>query len=477
MNRIMIGVVLLLLAAAAWMVHLHRDVSEEATYVTSERCAGCHPVNYHSWKHNTLHPKMFRPVRSPDDILGDFTSDDPALTFTKEEVEYVVGNKWEQVYVRMIDGEYYPLPAKWYVQLEKWVPYKVKDWHETPMSKKCNGCHTTGFDPVSYEFSEFGIGCEACHGPASLHVRHERMEHDSACNFCHDREEGEDESGDVVIRSVSSSVCAQCHTRGSNAKSGEVEAKSFNFPVNVTPGADLERAFNQLGPKQDKKGKYWWGIGISKNRHQEYADWQQSKHSQSLREMLANYQEGGERGKLADECLHCHSTDYRMAEEGKRPTLDTAKHGVTCVACHEPHGLDKKTGMAHDGTGRCGDCHIDSMSHHASRKARAHYPCPPGLVTCADCHMPRVVKTGGYFSLRSHAFRIITPHEAELTRTGKGEAMPSSCQNGGCHEDRSIEWAKQAFDEHYSDMGDGAPAAEASHSVTPAVSQKVAATP
>ena len=55
--------------------------------------------------------------------------------------------------------------------------------------------------------------------------------------------------------------------------------------------------------------------------------------------------------------------------------------------------------------------------------------------------------------------------------------MPSSCQNGGCHEDRSIEWAKQAFDEHYSDMGDGAPAADAPLSVIPVAAEQVAATP
>ena len=109
----------LIVLVVSSVVYLHKDVSEHSVYVTSEECRDCHASNYDSWKANTLHPYMFLPVTTGERILGDFNSSDPALTFKKEDVEYVLGSKWEQVYARMIDGEYYPLPAKWHVMLKK----------------------------------------------------------------------------------------------------------------------------------------------------------------------------------------------------------------------------------------------------------------------------------------------------------------------------------------------------------------------
>lgn len=437
-----------LFAAVAYVTYLHKgNFVESETYVTSEACRDCHASNYDSWKKNTLHPYMFRPVKPESEIqapetgiLGDFTSDNPALTFKKEDIEYIVGNKWEQVYARKIDGEFYPLPAKWYVMQERWGPYKVHDWKETPMSKKCNGCHTTGFDPATYEFAEFGIGCEACHGPGSTHVNNRRKIDEASCRICHTDEEPVE--GDI-IRSVSATVCGQCHNRGQNAPKDGVHGAIFNFPVNFKPGENLESAYTEITPKKDKKNKYFWGNGIAKNRHQEFGEWSKSKHANAVKLLKEEYRKDGDRGKLTDECLYCHSTDYRHADKDNKPTLDTAKHGVTCVACHEPHGRDKTFPHAGDGLTLCGGCHADSMSHLAAKKGKSHYPCPTTSVTCADCHMPRIIKTGGFLSIRNHGFKIITPEEAQKNN------MPSSCQNGGCHEDKSIEWAMDAYQQHY----------------------------
>ena len=417
--------------------YLHKDVSNKPSYISSKACKDCHKRHYDGWS-KTLHPKMFRPVKSPEDILGDFNSKDPALTFKKEDVEFVVGNKWEQVYVKMIDGEYYPLTAKWYIQLNKWVPFKVKDWKETPMSPKCNGCHTTGFDPETFEFSEFGIGCEACHGPGNIHVQNRQKRSYPVCALCHSSDKPEETD---IIKSVNSAVCGQCHSRGQSVREGEGGKPAFNFPVNVTPGEDIKKYFNLMKPDKGKENKFWWGNGISKNRHQEFADWQNSKHSESLR--LMKEKDNKVRGKMNVRCLRCHSTDYRLSKKGDEPDLETARFGVTCVACHDPHGLDRGTSFKKDGTYVCAGCHIDSISFHSGRKGKPHYPCPPSQVACADCHMPYIVKTGGYFSIRSHAFQIIKPADAEAL------GMPSSCQNGTCHKDRTIDWAKMEFDKFY----------------------------
>ena len=433
---------LAVLLLSFFILYIHREVGEDAGYVTSVSCQACHSVQYDSWRENTLHPYMFLPVSSPDaKILGDFDRGDPAVTFKKEEIEFVLGSKWEQVYARIIDGEYYPLPAKWYVIEKRWEPFKVDDWHETPMSYKCNGCHTTGFDPNTLEFAEFGIGCEACHGPGSRHVQHESKEHTPLCNICHAGENPAHEIAEDrdIINSVSPSVCGQCHNRGTTPTGDVIKVSQFNFPTGFLPDEDIRRdPFVPSSPKDDKAN--WWGNGLSKNRHQEFSDWSKSKHSKSLNNLLESHaDESSKRGPLTGKCLHCHSTDYRHADADSKPDLTTARFGVTCVACHEPHGQDKKSPGFGDGSAICGQCHVNSMA----KDDQAHFPCPSAQVSCADCHMPRIVKTGGFFSLRSHAFQIVKP------KASKDNKMPNSCQNSGCHADKSLQWAIDAYHDHY----------------------------
>jgi hypothetical protein len=444
MGKILLS--LLLLGAVALLVYgglSHQQLKSGPYYVTSEACADCHELEHASWQ-RTLHPKMFRPVTRPDDILGDFSTPDPAVTFKKEAIEYVVGNRWEQVYVRIIEGEYYPLPAKWLVQKKQWIPYKVNDWQDTPMTKKCNGCHVTGFEPDTGEFAEFGIGCEACHGPGSRHTANRNMVQQWSCTLCHDHLDNGGEGENDIIRTVAPTVCGQCHSRGKNAQTGNIAAGRFNFPVNNLPGDNIDSNFTQKLLANDPENKYWWGFGISKNRHQEYADWGKSGHAKAL----AHLQEGNatrspscSKGAPGDACLTCHSADYHFAKEDEKPTLDTARYGVTCVSCHNPHGLDR---LAHDDIpGKCGNCHMDNFANHDGDNATSHTSHPAGVVGCVDCHMPRTVKTGGFFSLRSHAFRIVPPHASIR------EKMPNSCQNGSCHADRSVQWTLNAFDKHF----------------------------
>ncbi len=433
---------LLVLAILAWTILWHQgQIHTESDYVSSNACRGCHREHYKDWS-DTLHPRQFRPVSAAEDILGDFDSGDPALSFTKSDVEYVIGNRYEQVYARMLDGEYYPLPAKWYIEERKWVPYKVKDWRETPMSTKCNGCHTTGFDPNTLEFAEYGIGCEACHGPGGVHTQNRRMDESTWCTPCHRAENYS--SREDIVSSVNSAVCGQCHSRGVEFKDAEHIRTSFNFPISYQPGQDLPRNFNQSSPDRDKKGKYWWGTGLSKKRHQEFSDFNLSAHSKSLRNLHESHTTL--RGEKTDACLRCHSADYRLSSRDHLPDLNTAKYGITCVVCHEPHRLSLQRHQRDHSGEICGQCHADGLSLSSARSGRPHYPCPVNQASCPDCHMPYIVMTGGGYHLRSHAFRIVRPQDT------RGLDMPNSCQNGGCHADKSLDWAVQAFTEHYPEV-------------------------
>lgn len=440
MKTVVLLIVVLIAAVAGGAFYLHPDFSTKPHYVTSGECQSCHQLYYEAWRDNTLHPKMFRPVTSPDDILADFSKADPeVVTFTKDDIEFVIGNKWEQVYARMIDGEYYPLTAKWYITTQKWVPYKVEDWKDTPLSVNCNGCHTTGFNPDTYEFTEFGIGCEACHGPGSKHVDNHWAMEQPLCAICH--RESPAQHQDIIV-SVNSAVCGQCHTRGTQTQDAEHIQTTFNFPLNVTPGEAIGPDFQPMTADRDKKKKHWWGIGLSKNRHQEFADFSLSKHGRALDLMKERHTT--DRGEISDDCLACHSADYILAKAGELPDLKTATQGLTCAVCHEPHGLDRAFASVNISPAeRCGTCHVDSISIKAAARGQPHYPGPPSSKGCPDCHMPYIVMSGGAFPIRSHAFKIVPP----LATQDFG--VPNSCQNGGCHDDKPLDWAIAEFDKFY----------------------------
>ncbi len=441
MYKYLVLLVTLLVSLIIFILFLHRHVSDKATYVTSSNCQECHTKQYTSWRNNTLHPYMFLPVEHPDaKILGNFSLNDPSVTFKKEDIEYVIGSKWEQVYVQMIDGEYYPFPAKWYVIQKRWVPYKVDSWRETPLSYKCNGCHTTGFDPNTLKFEEFGVGCEACHGPGSLHIQYRQKIDQQICTICHEVNNNEVDNYQFIVKDVSPSVCGQCHNRGTSSKGDAIKGIQFNFPIDYKPGGDLRISkFTPSTPENDNKMKNWWGNGLSKNRHQEFSDWVNSPHSQSLTNMIIGQSKNSSGcGRTSSPCLECHTTDYRHAPENEKPDVYSAKLGVTCVVCHEPHGRNTAITGETSGRVKCIDCHT-GMTNGPDIN---HHPCKSDQVQCADCHMPRIVKTGGFFSLASHALRIVPPDPST-------ENMPNSCQNGGCHAERDLNWAVQTYENYY----------------------------
>jgi len=240
-----------------------------------------------------------------------------------------------------------------------------------------------------------------------------------------------------IIRSLKPAVCGQCHNRGIENKIDKYHTNvQFSFPVEYLPGQELSKNFKPSTLKTDKKGNNWWGNGVSKNRHQEYSDFAKSAHPKSLQHLRSRRDSGC--NEADDSCLKCHSADYILADDDAKPTLAEVKLGITCVVCHNPHEVGNSKKKAAD---QCVKCHTKETK--TMRLQPLHFPCPKEKVSCADCHMPRIVSTGGKFSLRSHAFKIIPPEATEKY------GMPSSCQNGACHSDKSVQWAKEEYHKFY----------------------------
>ena len=358
------------------------------------------------------------------------------------------------MFAREIEVQFYPFPAKWMVLTQEWIPYKEKTWRETPLNQKCDGCHTTGLNINTGDFNEYGVGCESCHGPASKHLENKQLLMNFSCKVCHySASQKKIIANEVDIAlSIKSAVCGQCHSRGIENKIISHQTKiQFNFPVEYLPAQALNKNFQQTTPKNDKNNQYWWGNGVSKNKHQEYADFARSGHARSLKNLRIKRRVNCVTGSTPnDTCLQCHSGDYIIAkrhndhqgDKKKRilPTLDNAQDDITCVVCHDPHqsGIENRDQIMAD---QCQECHTKDT--HTMKEHKQHFPCPAEHVSCVDCHMPKIIQAGGEFSLRSHAFRIIPP-QATLKY-----GMPNSCQNGGCHADKTTQWAIDEYEQFY----------------------------
>ncbi len=61
-------------------------------------------------------------------------------------------------------------------------------WQEHEDDRDCFTCHTTGYDPASHTWQDYGITCEACHSPLNENHPLEPMSSDRSsklCGTCH----------------------------------------------------------------------------------------------------------------------------------------------------------------------------------------------------------------------------------------------------------------------------------------------------
>jgi len=386
-------------------IYLKQTLSDEAQYVGSDVCGRCHQEQYSAWQ-GSLHSKIYKPKEEAT-IHADFSNPEE-IGFTLDDVDWVIGSRWKQEFVQMRDGKGYVFPAIWLVKAKKWEIKKNKQ--ERITGELCDGCHTTGFELTTQQFAEDSIGCEACHGPGGQHTISQKSED--------------------IFSSPQVEVCSQCHTRGISSN------RKTPFPVNYKLGEPMEKYFVTR--------KTWDGKIPIKHR-QHHDEFTSSKHYKALDTL----QKGKKEPKVphADQpveegCLRCHSN------KGKHNrgllAVDDAKHGLTCVTCHNPHkSLYSKGETARVAT-ICGSCHVNSLRKYGP-KQESHFPCPESAVSCPDCHMPKIKYVAEKFDMRDHSFKIITPDIADQNK------IPSSCSAGKCHDDLTSNQIIEKYDYWYGD--------------------------
>ncbi len=358
-------------------------------YVSSATCASCHKQHYDSWK-STRHNKMEQePIKEGPNrnVLGDFSNNDPDLTFTIDDVDLLIGSRFKQRYAKKIGDDYYMLPAQWKVKTKEWVPYKPKrdwwaaeglypkEWNKRPTSKLCEGCHTTGFNITTKKPVERNITCESCHGPGSLHITSEKGEHIiNPAKLNHER-------GNMV--------CFQCHMSGRPPKG---KFGKYAWPVGYKPGEDLKRYWVYSKPTGKNAYDMWADGYAHKNRVQGNTFIQSRKYIKGLR------------------CFTCHDPHgSRYASLN----VKSGKNNSLCLICHGERTLYSV--FKND---------LSEHTHHGTNS--------PGS-RCIECHMPKTGKNAMKWDARDHSFKFISPQST--IRLG----VPNGCNN--CHTDKTPEWA------------------------------------
>ncbi len=378
-------------------VDLQLKDQKDADFTGSLKCMECHEEHYDAWSHS-MHPKMIQDIhKNPSVVVADFSKLPKDANFALEDATYTVGGKFKQRYMIPHDfnatQDYVLGNYQWNVQTQKWQKFKPwKYWYKEayphdneklPTSKACDGCHFTGYMSKQVRV-EPGIACESCHGPGSKHAK--------------------DPDSQVYVASMSdpirqNEVCLQCHMRNRDIRlkdhnMSEIYEDAKDYPYGYEAGMPLVEYKLPAPFTMGHETKEFYANGVGKK----------------------NRTQGNE-----------------FVNSIK------AKHGITCINCHDPHTL-APTAQNNTGNKLCLKCHgFGSVigPHQDSLEKHTHHKADSKGSLCVECHMPKTGRHTGKspLTVRSHMFGFVTPNE---TRKYKMPDETNACF--ACHKhDRSME--------------------------------------
>jgi len=356
---------------------------DSATFVGSQTCKRCHERTYLDWK-TSLHSRMMRDAKLELSAnIGDFKSPSDVRTFTKEEVDYVLGSQWKQQYLKKEGQDLIVLPAQYNVTNGDWKSYFPDKPDKRNWFNGCAGCHATGVDPKKKTFVEMGIACEACHGPGSNHV--EAVPGYEIPTII---------QASRLTPALAAQICGSCHTGGHD------KTKKYAYPAayQIHKGvANIRLYFDEFSPETNPD--YFWPSKESKHSNQQYLDWKQSEHA-----------------KVGVTCITCHSV-----HKSKSALESTGEVPNPMVV------IRSKTRLFEDKL--CKSCHT-TPSYRSVHRIHT-------FGSCVRCHMPRVAKIGEAGDAHSHTFRFMFP-QATLTASGL-DKQPNACNSCHHHKDTPVE--------------------------------------
>ncbi|MBC7526032.1 MAG: cytochrome C [Chthonomonadaceae bacterium] len=367
------------------------DVSlsvDQSLYAGSEKCASCHKDYSETWK-TSAHNKMIRPpiLSGPDQtVFADFSKPSEFRPFELKDVKWVIGHRWKQRFIGVVNGEEVVFPAQWSIKEAKWQPYTGKadwwyplhpDWKTRSNFKLCAGCHSTGVDTKTQTWKELNITCESCHGPGKAHSLKPAVE-----NIVNPARLSTERSVEV---------CLSCH------QAGKPGGDELAWPAGFSPGKKLADYWKGFAPEGKQTSEFWTNGTAHKNRVQGNTFLQSKMHFAGL------------------QCSSCHDS------HGSRHTSMTLKSATTNALCLTCHGPGKQVGPNY--------VSITEHTHHAPNSTGSQ---------CISCHMAKTGENSVGAESRDHTFNFVSP-AVSIGDKNVSKKDPNSCNL--CHADKTAEWA------------------------------------
>ena len=400
-------------------------------YVGAGVCKSCHAAEFKAWTRS--HHAVAMQAATDATVVGNFddtsfSSHGATSKFFKRDGRFLVRTSGadgkpadfviaytfgvfplQQYLIAFPEGRYQALPIAWDSRPvseggQRWfdlypdaaiAPTDPLHWTGRYQSwnLQCASCHSTNLrknydaasDSYDTRWSEMNVACEACHGPGSQHVAsahsgrlseddgtkalsaYLRSRWDEAWSF--PSPDARFAVRDSAPASTLMNACWPCHARRSALREdGPVDAPLLEA---FRPALLIPPSYFVDGQQQDEN--YIWG------------SFTQSK-------MFAR--------------------------------------GVTCMDCHEPHGLRLRA----EGNALCGRCHNPSVFD-----VKEHHHHEPGSngAECTACHMPE----RNYMVVDARADHSLRLPRPDLTIS---IGTPNACNS--CHSEHSAEWAAAALD-------------------------------
>lgn len=161
----------------------------------------------------------------------------------------------------------------------------------------------------------------------------------------------------AAIHQDTNPICLACHTVGYGTPAGFVS-------TDKTPqlgGVQCENCHGGGGAHvQDPSGNEMevtlssslCGACHTDVHHPTYEEFQRSRHAVALSSLRSL-------PYFTDECLECHSSDYRMAWEGLPTVRALAQYDIVCAYCHDPHSAENEGQLRKPVEETCTQCHND----------------------------------------------------------------------------------------------------------------------
>ncbi|MBW1893200.1 MAG: hypothetical protein JRI91_05840 [Deltaproteobacteria bacterium] len=375
-------------------VDIDAVLANPKNFVGSDTCKMCHLEHYDSWK-MTMHSRMLQDAKKNEDaiivpieekrIRADLAKlsaklkvpADKVYVPQKDEILYTIGSQWKQRFLVKKDDTFFISPIQYNAATDRWVNYHEKDWDKRPWLLKCGGCHATGVDLENNTFKEPGVACEACHGKGSWHAALPKTavfeKRQTIVNPA------------KLTMGVAAQICGSCHNRGK-----ATQKKGGGWPVGYEPGKALS-AYYKSTSFATGDVKHVYANEFSKGHHQQFIDWQQSKH-------------------------------YEV--------------GVTCTSCHYVHQLGVPSTRSQTmaaGSKQCFQCH-EMINNNLGHSIHS-------FANCIGCHMPKIAKSAESGDIHSHVFATLLPED-----TLKNPKVPNSCQTCHKHKNQDLGELQKAWE-------------------------------